>query len=106
MACNKGAAVSDFVFALMIIFDFIGLVSIFAMLIFILHLLIAKFKPSLCYYDKRKYQDIDVNLLARRVSTKLKHLVLPDRRPSQKRCEWYSRFEFYHTLLFWGKIAI
>ena len=67
--------VSDFEFKLMLIGDVIALSTIFAVLIFTLHFILVKFKPSWFYHKKRKTEDIDVSQMVRRMSTKFKHLV-------------------------------
>ena len=67
--------VSDLEFKLMLIGDVIALSTIFAVLIFTVHFILVKFKPSWFYHKKRKTEDIDVNQMVRRMSTKLKHLV-------------------------------
>ena len=68
--------VSDFEFKLMLIGDVIALSTIFAVLIFTVHFILVKFKPSWFYHKKRKTEDIDVNQMVRRMSTKFKHLVI------------------------------
>ena len=68
--------VSDLVFKLMLIGDVIALSTIFAVLIFTVHFILVKFKPSWFYHKKRKNEDIDVNQMVRRMSTKFKHLVI------------------------------
>ena len=67
--------VSDFEFKLMLIGDVIALSTIFAVLIFTVHFILVKFKPSWFYHKKRKTEDIDVSQMVRRMSTKFKHLV-------------------------------
>ena len=67
--------VSDFEFKLMLIGDVIALSTIFAVLIFTVHFILVKFKPSWFYHKKRKSEDIDVSQMVRRMSTKFKHLV-------------------------------
>ena len=67
--------VSDFEFKLMLIGDVIALTTIFAVLIFTVHFILVKFKPSWFYHKKRKTEDIDVSQMVRRMSTKFKHLV-------------------------------
>ena len=67
--------VSDFEFKLMLIGDAIALSTIFAVLIFTVHFILVKFKPSWFYHKKRKTEDIDVSQMVRRMSTKFKHLV-------------------------------
>ena len=67
--------VSDLEFKLMLIGDAIALSTIFAVLIFTVHFILVKFKPSWFYHKKRKNEDIDVSQMVRRMSTKFKHLV-------------------------------
>jgi len=67
--------VSDFEFKLMLIGDVIALSTIFAVLIFTVHFILVKFKPSWFYHKNRKTEDIDVSQMVRRMSTKFKHLV-------------------------------
>ena len=67
--------VSDFEFKLMLVGDVIALTTIFAVLIFTVHFILVKFKPSWFYHKKRKTEDIDVSQMVRRMSTKFKHLV-------------------------------
>ena len=70
-----GGEVTDFEFKLMLIGDVIALSTIFAVLIFTVHFILVKFKPSWFYHKKRKTEDIDVSQMVRRMSTKFKHLV-------------------------------
>ena len=77
--------VSDLVFKLMLIGDVIALSTIFAVLIFTVHFILVKFKPSWFYHKKRKTEDIDVNQMVRRMSTKFKHLVNLENLPLGKR---------------------
>ena len=77
--------VSDLVFKLMLIGDVIALSTIFAVLIFTVHFILVKFKPSWFYHKKRKNEDIDVNQMVRKMSTKFKHLVNLENLPLGKR---------------------
>ena len=77
--------VSDLVFKLMLIGDVIALSTIFAVLIFTVHFILVKFKPSWFYHKKGKTEDIDVNQMVRRMSTKFKHLMNLENLPLGKR---------------------
>ena len=77
--------VSDLVFKLMLIGDVIALSTIFAVLIFTVHFILVKFKPSWFYHKKGKTEDIDVNQMVRKMSTKFKHLVNLENLPLGKR---------------------
>ena len=77
--------VSDLEFKLMLIGDVIALSTIFAVLIFTVHFILVKFKPSWFYHKKGKTEDIDVNQMVRRMSTKFKHLMNLENLPLGKR---------------------
>ena len=89
--------VSDLVFKLMLIGDAIALSTIFAVLIFTVHFILVKFKPSWFYHKNRKTEDVDVNQMVRRMSTKFKHLVNlgnPPIGPTEKKNIFEKRVSF------------
>ena len=73
--------------------DAIALSTIFAVLIFTVHFILAKFKPSWFYHKNRKTEDIDVDQMVRRVSTKFKNLVNLGTPPMEKKRVSFSGVE-------------
>ena len=72
--------VSEVVFKLMVIGDFIAMFTVFAAFLFALHFILVKIKPSLCYHDPIA-SDIDMCQMAKDVTSKFQKIATK-RQPS------------------------
>ena len=72
--------VSEVVFKLMLIGDFIAMFTVFAALLFALHFILVKIKPSLCYHDPIA-SDFDMYQMAKDVTSKFQKIATK-RQPS------------------------
>merc|ERR1711976_299740 len=78
-----GREVSEIVFTLMIIGDFIAMVFMFSVFFFTLNFILIKLKPSFVYGNGWKTEDVNMNLMARRMSKRFKEFYT--RTPLEKR---------------------
>ena len=73
--------VSEVVFKLMVIGDFIAMFTVFAAFLFALHFILVKIKPSLCYHDPIA-SDFDMYQMAKDVTSKFQKIATAKRQPS------------------------
>ena len=77
---EKSEDVTPVVLKLMLIGDFIAMFTVFAALLFALHFVLVKIKPSLCYHDPIA-SDFDMYQMAKDVTSKFQKIATK-RQPS------------------------
>ena len=77
---EKSEDVTPVVLKLMLIGDFIAMFTVFAALLFALHFILVKIKPSLCYHDPIA-SDFDMYQMAKDVTSKFQRIATK-RQPS------------------------
>jgi len=73
MSEKSEEGVSEVVFKLMLIGDFVAMFTVFAALLFALHFILVKIKPSLCYHDPLA-SDFDMYQMAKDVTSKFQKI--------------------------------
>ena len=89
---EKSEDVTPVVLKLMLIGDFIAMFTVFAALLFALHFILVKIKPSLCYHDPIA-SDFDMYQMAKDVTSKFQKIATKRQPSLQKTVSFHKTAE-------------